>query len=74
MISTLDFVYIVLGVGLIPFFTLLCMVLWRVYKMMDHIDNIITFTERTTEFVSNLDRVPGMLASKVMAKVNKFFG
>lgn len=71
MISTLDFVYIVLGVGLIPFFTLLCMVLWRVYKMMDNVHNIIRFTEKTTHFVSNLDKVPNMLFNSIVSKFGK---
>ena len=73
MISTLDFVYMVLGLGLIPVFVLLSMVLWRVYKMMDHVDNILTFAEQTTEVLSNLDRVPKMLATKIMSGLNSFF-
>lgn len=73
MISTLDFVFIVLGVGLIPFFILLCMVLYRAYKMMDHIENILSFTEKTTQFMSNLDRVPMMVATGVIGKIHQFF-
>ncbi len=73
MISTLDFLFIVLGLGLIPVFVLLCMVLYRVYKMLDHIDRIVAFTEKTTEFVSNLDRVPMMMANGVLGAVQKFF-
>ena len=73
MISTLDFVYMVLGLGLIPVFVLLSMVLWRVYKMMDHVDNILTFAEQTTEVLSNLNRVPKMLATKIMSGLNSFF-
>ncbi len=73
MISTLDFVYMVLGLGLIPVFVLLSMVLWRVYKMMDHVDNILTFAEQTTEVLSNLDRVPKMLATKIMSGLKSFF-
>ena len=73
MISTLDFVYMVLGLGLIPVFVLLSMVLWRVYKMMDHVDNILTFAEQTTEVLSNLNRVPKMLATKFMSGLNSFF-
>ena len=73
MISTLDFVYMVLGLGLIPVFVLLSMVLWREYKMMDHVDNILTFAEQTTEVLSNLDRVPKMLATKIMSGLKSFF-
>jgi hypothetical protein len=73
MISTLDFVYVVLGVGLIPFFTLLCMILWRVYKMMDHVDNVMTFVERVINYLNHLDKVPGMVASKIMSSMDNFF-
>lgn len=73
MISTLDFVYIVLGVGLIPFFILLCMVLWRVYKMMDRVEAVLTTTEQVIEFGKNIDKVPAMVANRLISGFNSFF-
>lgn len=73
MISTLDFVYIVLGVGLIPFFILLCMVLWRVYKMMDRVEAVLTTTEQVIEFGKNIDKVPAMVANRLISGFNNFF-
>lgn len=72
-ISTLDFLYIVLAVGLIPTFTLICMVLWRVYKTMDRVDAVLTTTENVIDFARNIDKVPGIVANKVMAGFNRFF-
>lgn len=68
-ISTLDFVYMVLGIGLIPFFILLCMVLWRVYKMMDNVHNVIRFVERITHFVGSLDKYPTALMNLILSKM-----
>ena len=73
MINTLDFVYIVLGVGLIPFFILLCMVLWRVYKMMDRVEAVLTTTEQVIEFGKNIDKVPAMVANRLISGFNSFF-
>lgn len=71
MINTLDFLYIVLAIGLIPTFTLLCMVLWRVYHMMDRVEAIIGFTEKTAKFVSNIDKVPAMLFDSIVSKFGR---
>lgn len=72
-ISTLDFLYIVLAVGLIPLFTILCMILWRVYKMMDRVEAVLGATEQAIHFAKNIDRVPAIVANKIISGVNRFF-
>ena len=72
-ISTLDFLYIVLAVGFIPFFTILCMILWRVYKMMDRIESVLNATEQAVHFAKNIDRVPAIIANKIVSGFNSFF-
>jgi len=68
MISTLDFLYVVLALGLISVFVPLSMILWRTYKMMDHVDKIIALVEKTTTFVSN---APSMVMEKFLSHFGK---
>lgn len=71
MISIIDFLYIVLAVGLIPTFTILCMILWRIFKMLDRIEYLLWTAEKAVNFARNLDRVPNMIISKIMSKFDK---
>lgn len=73
MIDALTFLYLVLAFGLIPVFTLLSMILWRLYKNMDRVDNILTLAEQTVQFTRHIDQVPAMIANKFLTKVNSFF-
>lgn len=73
MISILDFLYIVIAVGLIPTFTLLCLILWRIYKNMDRFDRIMTATEQVIDFTKNINQVPALIANKVISGFNSFF-
>lgn len=72
MIDALDFLYIVLAVGLIPFFTLLCMVLWRVYRLMDRADHLIGIAESILHVLQNWNRIPSMLAEKILARIDRW--
>ena len=65
MINALDFLFLVLTFGFIPVFVLVSMILWRIYKNMDRIDNILTFFESIMSFTRNLDQIPGLIVSKI---------
>lgn len=71
MISVIGFLYIVLAVGLIPTFTILCMILWRIFKMLDRVEYLLWTDEKAVNFARNLDRVPNMIISKIMSKFDK---
>lgn len=73
-IDVLTFLYLVIAIGLIPIFTLVSMILWRVYKNMDRIDAILVSLEQGVHFAKNIDKVPGLVANKLMSSVNRFFG
>lgn len=45
-ITSLDALYIVLAVILIPIGTLISMILWRVYSMLDRVERILNFADR----------------------------
>lgn len=72
MIKALDFLYLVLAFGLIPVFVILAMILWRVYKMMDRIELLLGMTEQVIGFAKNIDRVPGMIATKIVNGFHNF--
>ena len=65
MINAIDNLILVLANGFIPVFVLVSMILWRIYKNMDRIDNILTFFESIMSFTRNLDQIPGLIISKI---------
>jgi len=67
MINTLDLLYIVLSVILLPIGTLISMILWRVYKMMDRVERILNFVDRIVEYGKEIEKIP-------MAIIEKFTG
>ena len=67
MINTLDLLYIVLSVILLPIGTLLSMIRWRVYKRMDRVERILNFIDRLVEYGKEIEKIP-------MAIIDKFTG
>lgn len=72
MIDALTFLYLVLAFGLIPVFIFLAMILWRIYKMMDRVELLLGTTEQVIGFAKNIDRVPGMIATKIVNGFHNF--
>lgn len=72
-IDVLSFLYLVIALGLIPIFVILSMILWRLYKNMDRIDNILRLTEQLISFTKNIDQLPAIVANKFLSKMNSFF-
>lgn len=72
-IDVLSFLYLVIAFGLIPIFVILSMILWRLYKNMDRIDNILRLTEQLISFTKNIDQLPTIVANKFLSKMNSFF-
>jgi hypothetical protein len=68
MISTLDFLYIVLAVMLFPIGTLVSMILWRIYKMMDRMERILDFIDRLVEYGKEIEKIPLAIIDKIMGK------
>jgi hypothetical protein len=58
MISTLDFLWLVLALGVIPIVVLLSMILWRGYVMMTRADNVLSLAEKVSELIANANRIP----------------
>ncbi|MBS9784468.1 hypothetical protein KGV55_03905 [Candidatus Gracilibacteria bacterium] len=71
MISTLNLLYVVLAVAIVPIATLLCMVLWRVFKILGTVENISAMIDRGIMFISNMDNVPMKIIKKFTEKKEK---
>ena len=67
-INTLDILYLVLAIILIPIGTLISMILWRVYTMMDRIERILAFVDRMVGYTAELEKIPMMIIEKFMGK------
>lgn len=67
-INTLDILYVVLAIILIPIGTLLSMILWRVYTMMDRVERILNFVDRMVGYTKELEKIPMMIIEKFMGK------
>jgi hypothetical protein len=68
MFNALDILYMVLAIILLPIGTLLSMILYRTYKMMDRADRILDFVDRIVGYGAELERIPMMLIEKFMKK------
>lgn len=67
MFNALDILYMVLAIILLPIGTLISMILYRTYKMMDRVDRILSFADRVVGYGAELEKIPMML-------IEKFFG
>ena len=68
MFNALDILYMVLAIIFLPIGTLLSMILYRTYKMMDRADRILDFVDRIVGYGAELERIPMMLIEKFMKK------
>ena len=68
MFNSLDILYMVLAIILIPIGTLLSMVLYRVYKMMDRVERILWLVDRLVGYTAEFEKIPMMILNKFLGK------
>lgn len=68
MFNTLDILYMVLAIILLPIGTLISMILYRTYKMMDRVERILGFADRIVGYTAELEKIPLMIIEKFMGK------
>lgn len=68
MFNALDILYMVLAIVLLPIGTLLSMILWRTYTMMDRVERILSFADRIVGYSSEIEKIPMMLVEKFLSK------
>ncbi len=67
-IHPLDILYLVLAIILLPIGTLISMILWRVYTMMDRVEKILNFVDRIVGYASELEKIPLTIIQKFSGK------
>lgn len=68
MFNALDILYLVLAIILLPIGTLISMILYRTYKMMDRVERILGFADRIVGYTAELEKIPLMIIEKFMGK------
>ncbi len=68
MFNALDILYMVLAIILLPIGTLVSMILYRTYKMMDRVERILGFADRVVGYTAELEKIPMMIIEKFMGK------
>lgn len=68
MFNSLDILYIVLAIILLPIGTLISMILYRIYKMMDRIERILGFADRVVWYTAEFEKIPMMILNKFLGK------
>ena len=68
MFNSLDILYMVLAIILLPIGTLISMILYRTYKMMDRVERILAFADRMVGYTAELEKIPLMILEKFMGK------
>lgn len=68
MFNALDILYMVLAIILLPIGTLISMILYRTYKMMDRVERILGFADRIVGYTAELEKIPLMIIEKFMGK------
>jgi uncharacterized protein YoxC len=66
MFNSLEILYMVIAIILLPIGTFLSMILWRVYKMMDRIERIMSFVDRLVTYSKDLEKIPLAIIEKFM--------
>ncbi len=66
MFNALDILYMVLAIILLPIGTLISMILYRTYKMMDRVERILGFADRMVGYSAELERIPMMIIEKFL--------
>ncbi len=68
MFNSLDILYMVIAIILLPIGTLLSMVLWRIYKMMDRADHILSFVERIVGYAKEFEKIPMAIIDNLLKR------
>lgn len=58
----------VLAIILLPIGTLISMILWRVYTMMDRVERILNFVDRIVGYAAEFEKIPMMIIEKFIKK------
>lgn len=58
MFNSLDILYMVIAIILLPIGTLISMVLWRVYSMLGRVEHVLNFVHRIVGYAEMIENIP----------------
>lgn len=69
--NPIDFVLIVLWLGLIPVFLLVSMILYRIYRILERVDTTLTLVEQIVRAVHDVRRIPFTIFERLLSYFTK---
>jgi hypothetical protein len=67
-ITPLELLYIALTIATISLTIPLSMILWRTYRMMDRVEDILAFVDRIVGYGKEVEKIPMAIIEKIMGK------
>jgi hypothetical protein len=65
-ITPLELLYIALTIATISLTIPLSMILWRVYQMMDRVEDILAFIDRIVGYGKEVEKIPMAIIERIM--------
>ncbi|MDD2694165.1 MAG: hypothetical protein PHY14_04535 [Candidatus Gracilibacteria bacterium] len=67
-INSLDLLFLVMAIMAIPIGTLLTMILWRIYCMLERAEKVLDFSVRMMNMLQHWEKIPMMILEKFLGK------
>ena len=67
-ITPLELLYIALTIATISLTIPLSMILWRTYRMMDRVEDILAFVDRIVGYGKEVEKIPMAILERIMGK------
>ncbi len=67
-IAPIDLLFLVLAIMAIPIGILFSMILWRIYRMLDRVEQLLDVGMKLVNIVQNVDKIPMMIINKILGK------
>ncbi len=67
-IAPIDLLFLILAIMAIPIGILFSMILWRIYSMLDRVEQLLDVGMKLVNIVQNVDKIPMMIINKILGK------
>ncbi len=67
-IAPIDLLFLILAIMAIPIGILFSMILWRIYRMLDRVEQLLDVGMKLVNIIQNVDKIPMMIINKILGK------
>jgi hypothetical protein len=67
-ITPLELLYLALTIATISLTIPLSMILWRTYRMMDRVEDILAFVDRIVGYGKEVEKIPMAIIERIIGK------